>query len=69
MPAYKRKLSQICQTCSSNAPYEVFNRFNANCGYYCNRHAKMEIKRLDQLAKEQYKLAKERQDGTNNPTN
>ena len=37
-----------CQLCSARATYELFNRFNGSAGYFCSRHAKNEVQRLEQ---------------------
>jgi hypothetical protein len=48
MPAYKKTLIKPkCRECSSPARFEVFNRFNASCGFFCSGHAEREIRRLN----------------------
>ena len=68
MPAYKKLISRTCQVCQ-NSPgrFEVLNRFNTSCGYYCAHHANQEVKRLN-LIEEEYKH-KEKQDEPNKTTN
>ena len=49
--AYKTRLHQTCNSCLSNATWEVFNKFNASCGSYCGQHASLELARLKALEK------------------
>lgn len=48
MPAYSKDIPKpLCRTCGWKASKEVFNRFNASCGFYCARHAQHQIDTLD----------------------
>lgn len=48
MPAYIIKLqSYLCQRCGASAKYEVFNTYNASCGYFCGKCAHSKKKELD----------------------
>lgn len=51
MPSYSKDIPKpLCRACRARASKEVFNRFNASCGYYCARHAQQEIDSLNQKA-------------------
>ena len=48
MSAYKVKITKsICVVCRALASYEVFNEYNASCGFYCTKHAGQRVKELD----------------------
>ena len=37
---------EVCRVCGKRAALYVFNRFNANNGAYCTRHADAYVKEL-----------------------
>lgn len=46
--AYKVKIfKQICVYCRALATYEVFNKVNASCGFYCNKHVDQAVKDIN----------------------
>lgn len=51
MPAYMNDLKKRCYVCAGPARVEVFNRFNASCGYFCTQHGKMKVNELDKSEK------------------
>lgn len=51
MPSYSKDIQKpLCRVCRARATKEVFNTFNASCGFFCARHAKQEIETLNQKA-------------------
>ena len=39
---------RMCAACLEKASMEVFNRFNATCGFFCSHHAQVKVKELDE---------------------
>ena len=51
MAAYKTQIPRhLCVVCKSKAAVEVFNTYNASCGYYCTRHGVQRVKELNKLS-------------------
>jgi hypothetical protein len=49
MGAYAVKLSKPkCSRCDKWATKEVFNTRNASCGYYCEKHARAMLRKLNE---------------------
>lgn len=48
MTAYKRLIDRDCDNCPRKAHHEVFNRFNASMGFFCDKCADHKVKFLDE---------------------
>ena len=51
MGAYKVKLTKHHCRCNRPATHEVFNTYNASCGWFCSRCADKEVRSLKESEK------------------